>query len=336
MKKNLLYLCLLLALGVATWYFVFRDHTPTYSKSEANFTVEDTSAIQSIFLSDLKNNKIKLTRTPGGWVLNDSMKPRPDAVEGLLSVLHKQYPEKPVPASAHDEAIRELSSKSTKVEIYTKEGLEHTFYVDQIATRDNLTIMLMDGAKRPYVVTLPMDNNFVGRRYFTSLSEWRSRHILEGPSPIESVDIAFADSSQYSFHVNVQGEMQYQMSGPFSIPKPLNTRRVHSYLKLLDQIFCMGYETGYMYKDSIVQKTQPFATVKVQRKGQAAETLSLFFKPASHDTKEELLHKGIRYDSNFFFGWLNNHDFIQLNRKTVETLLRRYYEFYEENIPVKK
>lgn len=335
MKKNLLYLCLLLALGAATWYFVFKDHTPTYSKKEANFTVEDTASIQSIFLSDLNNNKIKLTRSKDGWVLNDSMKPRPDAVEGLLMVLSKQYPEKPVPAAAHDEAIRELSSKSTKVEIYTGEGLEHTFYVDQIATRDNLTIMLTEGATRPYVVTLPMDNNFVGRRYFTSLSEWRSRQILDGSTPVESVDIAFTDSSQFSFHLNVIADTQYQMTGNFPVSKALNTRRVRSYLKFLDQIFCMGFETSYMYKDSIVQQTQPFATLRVQRKGHAAETLSLFFKPASHDTKEELLHKGIRYDSNFFFGWLNNRDFLQLNRKTVETLLRRYHEFYEENVPVK-
>lgn len=332
MKRNGLYLAVLILLGIGTWYFVFRDHAPSYDLKEANFTVEDTTSIQSIFLSDLNNNRIKLTRNGGAWVLNDSMTPRPDAVEGLLKVLNKQYPEKPVPAVAHNSAIRELSSKCTKVEIYTKEGLDRTFYVDQIATRDNLTIMLMEGAKRPYIVTLPMDNNFVGRRYFTSLSEWRSRHILNSGQAIEAIDVAFTDSAQYSFQLRVAQDTQYTLTGNITPNAPLNTRRVRSYLKLLNDIFCMGYESQYIYKDSIVHQTTPFANFRIQRQGAKPETLSLYFKPSSHDTKEELLHQGKHYDSNYFFGWLNNRDFIQLNRPTVEVILRRYHEFYEENI----
>jgi len=259
------------------------------------------------------------------------MSPRPDAVDGLLMVLKRQYPEKPVAAAAHNEAIRELSSWSTKVEIYMKDDERHTFYVNQIATKDNLTIMLTEGAKRPYIVTLPMENTFVGRRYFTTLTEWRSRHILSGNIPVESVNIDYTDSTHFSFQLNTLPNDQYSVKGNTVLSKDLNTKRVQSYLRLLDNIFCMGFETSYIYKDSIVTQTKPIASMQIQRKGKAAETLSIFFKPMSQDTKEEIIHQGKRYDSNYFLACLNNKDFIQLNRKTIETLHRRYQEFYEDS-----
>jgi hypothetical protein len=83
MNKNILYLLALVLLAALTYYFVFREEGEVFDKKEANFTVQDTAAVKTIFLSNLQNENIKLQKVNGVWTLNDSMIPRPDAVHRI-------------------------------------------------------------------------------------------------------------------------------------------------------------------------------------------------------------------------------------------------------------
>ena len=104
----------LIILSGLTYYFVFREEAEVFDKSEANFTVKDTAAIQTIFLSNLKNENIKLSRSSGVWKLNDTMDPRMDAIQLLLAALNQQKPTQPVPVAAHNSVITDLSCNNTK------------------------------------------------------------------------------------------------------------------------------------------------------------------------------------------------------------------------------
>jgi hypothetical protein len=332
MKKTGLYLIILAVLAGLTYWFVFKEEAPAFALSEANFTVKDTNDIETIFLSSLKNENIKISRKNNTWVLNDSLSIRLDAVSGLLGVLQKQYAEKPVAPGYHDAAIKELSATGTKVEIYTKRGKTHCFYVGQIPTPDNATYMLTEGAKRPYVVKLPLDNNFVGVRYFTSLTDWRNKKIMFANSPIEKVAVNYKDSMQHSFSMTIGSDTLVNTEmNTATTPNAFNRKRVISYLGFYDKLFCTGYETNYIYKDSILDHGKQMATITVQRKGTQQQTLVLYFKPASHDTKLSLQVDGEEYDGNYFFGWLNNHDFIIVNRTSAMALLRKGNEFFEQD-----
>ena len=77
MKRNLLYLGVLLLLAGLTWFFVFREPRTGFNRGEAHFTVKDTNAVTALFLSDMQGNGVKLTRNGKAWTLNDSLRPRP-------------------------------------------------------------------------------------------------------------------------------------------------------------------------------------------------------------------------------------------------------------------
>lgn len=328
MKKNVLYLMALLVLGGLAYYFVFREEGEVFDKSEANFTVKDTASIKTIFLSNLQNENIKLSKTNGVWKLNDTLVPRQDAITSLLSALTRQKPEQPVSVAYHNSVIKDLSANNTKIEIYTDKGKTNTFYVGKNPGPNNETYMLNDNAKRPYIVKLPLQNTFVGVHYFTKVSDWRSRKILYAAAPVENVNVIYKDSTRYSYKIE-KTEGSTNVTGNYVMGNPLNIKRVNDYLKLLDDIYCTGFEDTYIYKDSIVKNGRQLATVDIKRKNQPQEEITLYFKYITQDTKKVIQFGKEEYDYDWFLGLLNKKDFIVLSRKTTEKLLRSFPEFYE-------
>jgi hypothetical protein len=331
MKRNFGYLLALLILSALTYYFVFREEAEVFDKAEANFTVKDTAAIQTIFLSNLKNENIKLSRSSGVWKLNDSMAPRLDAIQLLLAALNQQKPTQPVPVSAHNSVITDLSGNNTKVEIYNHKEKTHTFYVGLNPGPNNETYMLNENAKRPFLVKLPLQNTFVGVRYFTRINEWRNKKILAGSAPIESIQVLYSDSVIYSFKIEKSAQ-SYSVSGPYPIAKPLNHKRAKEYIALFENVYCMGFEEKYMYKDSIIQHGRQLATIRLQRNGEPMQEITFYFKPAAQGTKKPIIIGGISYDNDSFFGLLNKKDFILVGRKITERILKTYPEFYEMDV----
>ena len=330
MKRNLLYLFLLLVTAALTYYFVFRNHEDNFDKKEVNFTVSNTDAIKKIFLSSLNGENLTFTQKNGEWVINDSIAAVQTLVQDLLAALRDQKAIQPVRLSYHDAVIKEMSTNSTKVEIYTDEGKTHCFYVAQNPSPDNLTYMLNEGAKRPYVVKLPLQNTFVGIRYNTKLANWRSKQILYTKAEdIESVEVSYLDSTQYSFRIDNQNPQSPRVSGNRTAEGPLNTKRVQTYLGLYDSLYCLGYETRNLIKDTILSSGHKLADVYLKCKGKPMQTLSLYFKPVTRGTKGMLKVGKEKYDFDVFIGFLNRQDMIVVTRNYAQMMLRSYPEFFE-------
>ncbi|HNB80900.1 MAG TPA: DUF4340 domain-containing protein [Chitinophagaceae bacterium] len=329
MKKNGLYALAFLLLALGTYYLVFKPKEDSFDSKEVHFTVKDTASIQKIFLSNLNGESLVFSRSNGAWVINDSIEAVQYLVNDLLTALHDQQAVQPVRVSNHDAVIRELSANSTKVEIYTGEGKTHTFYVGQHASPDNLTYMLNEGAKRPYIVKLPLQNTFVGIRYNTRLRNWRSKLILRAAaSNIEWIDVAFADSVHYSFHLEQPASGQATVTGKGSIPGQLNLQRVTEYLGLWDSLYCLGYEDRNKLKDTLITKAHKIADVQMKARGRSVQTLSLFFKPVSKGTKGMIEVGNEKYDFDVMTGLLNNREMIVVTRKYANRILRSYPDFF--------
>lgn len=318
-------------LSAAVYYLFFTDNKNVFDKSEVNFQVKDTSQVQKIFLTDLQNNNIKLERTSKGWVLNDSLTPREDAIQALLDVLASQNAEQVVPMSYHDNVIKDLSTNNTKVEIYNNKEKTHTFYVGKNPGPNNLTYMLNEGAKRPYIVKLPLQNTFVGIRYFTSLDDWKTRRIFYGNTSIEQIDVQYSDSTQYSYSIQVHGD-SVQVKGNYTIEKPLNVKRVTDYLKLYNTLFCLGFEQGLLLKDSIMKHGDVLGTISVKRKDRPVNSIKFYFKPIDNATVKIIQLGNRQYDYDFFLGNDEHQNFMQFSRKTIEKMMRSFPEFYEEDM----
>lgn len=336
MKRNLSYIGVLLLLAGLTWFFVFREPGTGFGRGEANFAVKDTNAISALFLSDMQGDAVKLTRKGKGWTLNDSMRPRPDAISFLLDALAQQVPDQPVPGGFHDAAVRELSTNGVKVEVYEGTEKTHCFYVAKNPGSNNVTYMLTEGAKRPFIVKVPLQGNvFLGVRYMTRLADWMDRHILFAEAPIEQVRVRYSDSTQYSFLLE-KAAGDIKITGATVPTAPLNKQRADSYVRILEQVYCTGYEDRYLRRDSIIAYGRQLGSVVLQRKGLPADSMMVYFKPTDKGTKAVLKVGGDTFDFDAFFGLINGRSFLQISRRNAEKIFRSFQEFYTEDQPVAK
>ncbi len=334
MNRNLLYFVILVVLGFLTYYFFFREAQPAYDTNEANFTVKKIDAITTILLTNLHGEKIKFTKKDGEWVANDTVEVIQSKVKDLLEALRDQGPLQPVRLGSHDQVIKDMSADNTKVEVYTDQGKTHTFYVSKVTAPNNLTYMLTEGAKRPYIVKLPLQNIFLGLRYSTDMKDWRSRKIMRAKAEeIEMIDVAYKDSTQYSFHLVREQGKEPVVTGNLPMSQPLNLKRVYSYLRLWDSIYCLGYEARNRIKDTILTNGKEVATVQMKKRNKQVQTLTIYFKPLSKGTKGVLQVGKEQYDFDVFIGYLNHTDMLVITRNFAQIMLRSYPEFFETAAP---
>ena len=85
---------------------------------EKNFSIENISSINKVFLSDRKGNNIVLKKNSNTWTINNQFEVRKDAIETLLNTVRSMEIQRPVSNNSYNNVIRQLASTGVKVEIY--------------------------------------------------------------------------------------------------------------------------------------------------------------------------------------------------------------------------
>lgn len=332
MKKNLLYLFILLLLAFLTYYFVFREDKPSFGRQEDNFTVAHPEEITQIRMSNLQDEVVTLRKVQDQWVANDSFEVIQSRVDDLLDALARQRAIQPVRLGSHDEVIKEMSTEHVKVEVFGPDGITNVFYVDKKPAPNNLTYMLTEGAKRPYIVKIPVHNYFLGVRYSAKINEWRTRRIMHArAAEIAAVEVNYLDSVQYSFRLQIPEGAAPVIQGKNPVNKPLNPRRVQAYLQVWDSIFCYGFEKRTPVSDTLFTKGKQLAKVTLQTRDGKVQEIALYFKPVTKGSKAFLVVGKQTFDFDLFMGFLNKRDLVVLPRNFTQAMLRSYPEFFEHD-----
>src|SRR5438132_13761530 len=122
MKRNLIYFILLVALGVAAYFFVIKKKWGTLNVNETAFAVDETAAIGKIFIADMQGQKVILERKKDSWIVNAKYPVRNDYMDVLLSTLKRVSMSYPVPKTAMNKVVTEMAAHNKKVEVYDKNG----------------------------------------------------------------------------------------------------------------------------------------------------------------------------------------------------------------------
>ncbi|MFM1874800.1 MAG: hypothetical protein RL266_537, partial [Bacteroidota bacterium] len=168
-----------------------------------DFAVEDTSAITKIFLADKTGQTVVLERkSTAEWMVNKDHKARKDAVDVLLKTIKRVEMKAPVANSAHDNIVKLMAGKSTKVEIYQGDKKVKTYYVSD-ATKDNMgTYMLIEGSRTPFICHIPGFYGYLTSRYMVRPLEWRDTEIFAHTLPqIAEVKVEFHQEPERSFKI---------------------------------------------------------------------------------------------------------------------------------------
>src|SRR5690606_2854355 len=114
-----------------------------------------------------------------GWVLNKEYPALMQTVNMLLGTIYLQEPLHPISEAAHNRTITQLAGSGIKVEIYDRKGeLMKKFYVGNETHDYKGTVMLLEGAKKPYVVKVGITSGMLKSRYALNMHNWRGRTVF--------------------------------------------------------------------------------------------------------------------------------------------------------------
>lgn len=199
--RNTIILAAALVLLLVVWLLV-RKEGATLDESETNFSVQDTAAVARIHLlarqQDRELFSTRLARREGYWALNDSLRAKPDAVNQLLTLLHRVRVSEPVHENARDNVFKYIKDDHIRVEVETADGEEKVFYVGGEAPAGYGTMAYMEGADNPYLTELPGMRGYIKPFFNANPVAWREVILFDVPPQAAReirVEFAGADSS---------------------------------------------------------------------------------------------------------------------------------------------
>lgn len=215
-KKNIIISAVTLLLAIVVTVVLL---TRSNSTLDQEFNVEDAHNITRIYMEDRDNHHVDLVKQDSAvWIVDGKWKASYEAIKtSLLNTLEEMRVREPVARAAHPQVIRNLSSRSVRVDVYEKkyririgdiikwfpyETLSKSIYVGS-ETPDNMgTYMLLKGSKEPCVVYIPSFKGFLTTRFNTNPNIWRSREVCSYmPMAISSIKIEIPQKPEESFEL---------------------------------------------------------------------------------------------------------------------------------------
>ena len=212
-KKNLFYLFILITLGAASYFFVFKKQWNTLDIDEKDFAVSDTAGIMKIMIGDLQGNKLVFTRKNFQWFANDSFPVKPYYMNMLLTTIKNIKVKEPVADAAIENVKKQLAVENKVIEIYdAKNNLLKRYFIGPPGPGSHGTYMMIDGADKPYITHRDDIDGTIDVHYQTNLNEVRSLDIFHFPiTTIRTLEIHNYDDEMQSFNLEIKGKNEVSM-----------------------------------------------------------------------------------------------------------------------------
>ncbi|HTN44972.1 MAG TPA: DUF4340 domain-containing protein [Flavipsychrobacter sp.] len=336
MQKTLLYLFILLLFGGGVYYFIFQKEEAAFPESEAGFRIKDTGSIGTIFLSNPSGQNILLARTDTGWILNKKYPVLMSTLNTLMATLYNQEAVYPTPDEAHNRVITQLAGNGIKVELYDRnQNKMRTFYVGTEVHDYQGTSMLLEGAKRSYVVRIGSLVGILNSRYTTDIDNWRDRTIIAAPAEaIRKIELSYPAAPLNSFTlVNDNGKYQVIADPGVVGTQPLNERRVKAYLGYFGNLVCEGFLNGDSEIDSLLSVSPKRCNLSVTTSNGKNYNVGIFWMPMTQRSKntDTTRNRDVPdgFDVDRYYAVSNIGDTMLIQEFAFGKIFRKAYEFYQ-------
>ncbi len=355
MKKNRFIFVTFVILALIALILWLTQSQTTFRRSMSDFTLNDSSNVTKIFMSDKNNNSVSLTKISSGkWLVNEKYQAQKLTVEMLLKTMVGIEVQQPVAMAAHDNIVKELAVNSVKVEIYQwvyridlfglirwfpHEKMTKVYYVGG-ATPSNLgCFMLLENSSEPFIVSLPGFRGFVSPRYSPIEKYWRDYNIFKKTIPeIAMVKVEIPATPDYSYEVRNNGKNRFaliSLSDHTEIPD-YDTLKI---LNFLSGFRNLNYEAllndmDKARKDSILA-SQPFIIITLTDTAGVTKTIKTYHKKGP-EGQTDLQGIPLPYDLDRLYASVNDgQDFTIIQYYTFDKVLRPKSFFLREK-PKKK
>jgi len=302
-KKNRFYIILFAGLSAAS-IWVWQGRAPgTLKVEETAFAVEDTAAIVRIFVADRKGQQLTLSRNKeGGWTLNGSKAPRPDAVFTMLSTLRRWEVKTPVPRPAVQTVFRALATTGVKVEVYLKDGTAKVYYVGSGTPDMRGTYAMLEGSELPYIVHLPGWEGYLSTRFFASEEEMRERVLLRlNPDSLVRLAVEYIGSEEESYDLRRLEGGGFELRDARGQVLPCNEVAASALLEGFGFMPVEGFENTQPMRDSVPGRVPEKMRVRLWERGGRLHYLSVYPKSQLNQLDVVLLNIAPDLDRDYFY-----------------------------------
>ncbi|MBS1625664.1 MAG: hypothetical protein JST83_16680 [Bacteroidetes bacterium] len=338
MKKLLPYIVVLLLLGAGVAFFLYRYSPSTLSRKESEFIVRDVDAMTKIVLTDIKGQKVTLTKEGRRWMVNGKYEINEESQGLLFTAIQKMETQYPVPEKAQPLVLKEMAAKRVRCEIYTGGAQPYKVYYVGGPTADGIgtyVLMEVDGrlGSRPYVVHIPGIEAYLTSRFYTDEEYWRSKWVYrDNAATIKDLSVTYDREKQKSFALTRIGERDTFVitnSDGLADAQP-RQRFIHQYLEFFDGLSLEAFENKNPLKDSILGM-QPYCTIKMKRVDGSETNVEIYYMPINEQSRQQFDDKGrkLLYDVEHYYIAMNNRrDFGLIQYYVWGKALRTYQDFY--------
>jgi hypothetical protein len=190
------------------------------------FAIKDTTTITRIFIADMFENKVLLTKSPEGWRVDNRKFAATYKINDLLATLTAIRVAQHIPSAGQQTILKRLAVNSTKVEVYetkplfklfkhpffTKERLLKTYYLGD-ATQTNLgSYALVEGLSEPYVIYKPGFRGYVTPVFSPDPVDWYSQQVFNTKlTRIQNASFIDFETPENSFYVQKSGPRSFAL-----------------------------------------------------------------------------------------------------------------------------
>lgn len=174
----------------------------------SEYNIEDTAAINKIFIADKQDNMVTLTRnSASSWTIDGQYPASQPMVDLLLKTLKDMRKRSDVNRNAVPNVIKDIAAHGIKVEIYQEGGDKYVFYVGRETQDMMASYMLREGEKTPSIVHIPGFRGFLTPRFVSDPIKWRSHRIVDlDVNNIARIELEIPSSPDESFAVVHEGD----------------------------------------------------------------------------------------------------------------------------------
>lgn len=347
-QKNLIGLLSIIILITISLVVVFSQKSSTI---EQNFHIKDTNKITKIVIEDREKNISKVVKQDSIWMVNDKFQASPLMVSTMLETLREMRIREPVARAAHENIIKQLSARNTRIDVYTesylinlgfiklfkREKLEKSIYIGNETMDNTGTFMLIKGTKDPCVIHIPNFRGYLSSRFTAVENDWKMHTIFKyKPQDIASIKVEIPDYPQEGFELYAEeNTFHIKRLADGELLKDFDTLKVTAFISSFFELNFENIATNIpqIHKDTIFSKNPSFVFT-VKDKAGKEKKLKTFIKMnegtwVSENDKTNFYEI---FDINRMYGLMDgSSDTLILQYFAFDNIIKPVSYFYDAN-----
>ena len=275
MKRNRLYLTILVVLTALSLYLFLSRRSGTYPPPMHEFAVRDTGMVESVMISAARQ-QVNLSRKSGTWKVN-GMPARKESILSLQVLISRLEVDAPVSTSIKDRIRTQLAEEGRKVMIGMADGSSKSYslYYDSLS---DFTFMMIEGSGIPFRVRVRgYRQTNLAELFVTGSRYWRDNLIFQhSPEDISSVFLQNNANTGMSFHLARNKEGAFEVASGI-VPGSWTPARVDKVSQYLGYFYNVRFESFMdSSRDTLQHSENPDFVLTLELISGERSTLNLF------------------------------------------------------------